>query len=57
MQLLGYLKGRALQEGSLLSPTVQQDYKAAVGALLSRLDSMNWTMAAQEFCHSMGERC
>ena len=30
MQLPGYLKGRALQEWSLLSPTVQQDYTAAI---------------------------
>ena len=52
MQLPGYLKGRALQEWSLLSPTVQQDYTAAIEALRSRLDSTNRTMAAQEFRHS-----
>ena len=35
MQLPGYVKGRALQEWSLLSPTVQQDYTAAIEALRS----------------------
>ena len=41
MQLPGYLKGRALQEWSLLGPTMQQDYTAAIDALRSRLDSTN----------------
>ena len=52
MQLPGYLKGRAVQEWSLLSPTAQQDYTAAIEAIRSRLDSTNRTMAAQEFRHS-----
>ena len=53
MQLPGYLKGRTLQEWSLLGPTVQQDYTAAIDALRSRLDSTNRTMAAQDFRHSI----
>ena len=53
MQLPGYLKGQALQEWSLLSPTVQQDYATAIEALQSRLNSTNKTMAAQEFWHSI----
>jgi membrane protein required for beta-lactamase induction len=54
MQLPGYLKGRALQEWSLLGPTVQQDYTAAIDALRSRLDSTNRTMAAQD--HSIQQQ-
>ena len=46
-------KGRALQEWSLLSLTVQQDYTAAIDALRSRLDSTNRTVAAQDFCYSI----
>ena len=53
MQLPGHLKGRALQEWSLLSLTVQQDYTAAIDALRSRLDSTNRTVAAQDFRYSI----
>ena len=53
MQLPGNLKGRTLQEWSLLGQTVQQDYTAAINALRSRLDSTNRTMTAQDFRHSI----
>ena len=51
LQLVGYLRGRAWQEWNLLSEQEKNNYEKVVGALLSRLDPGNRTLAAQEFRH------
>ena len=51
LQLAGYLRGRALQEWSLLSPEEQKDYDAAVKALSLRLDQGSLLVAVQDFRH------
>ena len=53
MQLPGYLRGRPLQEWSLLPRSEQQSYPAAIEALRTRLDPGSKTVAAQDFRHSL----
>ena len=51
IQLVGHLRGRALQEWNLLSETERSKLEVAVGALHSRLEQGIKVMAAQEFRH------
>ena len=56
LQLAGHLRGRALQEWSLLSQEARTSYALAVEALRLRLDPGSRTLRAQEFRHtSQGE--
>ena len=52
MQMAGHLKGRALQEFSLLDPAEKDTYTHAVSALRARLDPGSKALAAQEFRHT-----
>ena len=52
MQLAGHLRGRALQEWSLLDREVRRSYTPAIEALRLRLDPGSRTLAAQEFRHT-----
>ena len=51
LQLVGYLRGRAWKEWNILSEQEKNDYEKVVGALQSRLDPGNRTLADQEFRH------
>lgn len=51
IQLAGHLKGRALQEWNLLHPD-RAAFAQVVETLRSRLDSVNKTVAAQNFRHT-----
>ena len=53
MQFAGHLKGRALQEYTLLRPEEKESFEGAVEALRSRLDPGSAAMAAQDFRHAM----
>ncbi len=55
IQLAGHLKGRALQEWSLLSQEEKRNYKTATAALRNRLDPGSRIMAAQDFRHASQE--
>lgn len=55
IQLAGHLKGRALQEWSLLPDCEKTNYSEAIGALRSRLDPGSRLMAAQDFRHASQE--
>ena len=52
MQMAGHLKGRALQEFSLLDPAEKDTYTHAMSALRARLDPGSKALAAQEFRHT-----
>eukprot|EP00731_Ephydatia_muelleri_P035288 Em0112g3a len=51
MQLAGHLRGKALQEWTLISETERTTYVQAVAALRTRLDTGSKTLAAQDFRH------
>ena len=51
MQLAGYLRGRARQEWDLLLEADKRSYTRAVQALQGKLEPVNKTLAAQDFCH------
>ncbi|KAL5481622.1 hypothetical protein EMCRGX_G021819 [Ephydatia muelleri] len=51
MQLAGHLRGKALQEWTLISETERTTYVQAVAALRTRLDTGSTTLAAQDFRH------
>ena len=55
IQLAGHLKGRALQEWNLLSPSEKKTYKQAIVTLKNRLDPVSKIMAAQDFRHASQE--
>jgi len=52
MQLVGHLRGQALQEWKLLLPEDKMTYQAAVKVLKERLDPGNQTLVALDFCHT-----
>ena len=52
IQLVGHLKGRALQEWNLLCPDLRATFVQATEALRSRLDSVSKAAAAQDFRHT-----
>ena len=52
MQLVGYLRKRALQEWNLLTVEEKKTFPSAVAALQGRLDSSNRVLAAQDFRHA-----
>ena len=51
LQLVGYLRGHALQEWTLLPEIEKNDYQKVIKVLQARLDPGNRTLAAQEFRH------
>lgn len=51
IQLAGHLKGRALQEWTLLHPDQHSTFSQAMEALRSCLDSVSMSVAAQDFRH------
>ena len=51
MQRAGHLRGKALQEWTLISETERTTYVQAVAALRTRLDTGSKTLAAQDFRH------
>ena len=51
MQLASHLRGKALQEWTLISETERTTYVQAVAALRTRLDTGSKTLAAQDFRH------
>ena len=53
MQLVGHLRGRALQELKLLEPKDKVTYGTAVKVLRERLDPGNQLIAALDFRHAM----
>ena len=55
LQLAGHLRGRALQEWSLLEDEKKRDWSQAVTALHTRLDPGNKVLAAQDFRHTIQE--
>ena len=52
MQLVGHLKGRALQEWKLLISEDRSSYQNAVRALRKKLDPGNQTLEALDFRHT-----
>ena len=52
IQLAGHLRGRALQEWTLLRNAEKESWPAAVSALRSRLDPGSKVVAAQDFRHA-----
>ena len=52
IQLAGHLRGRALQEWSLLRIAEKESLKVAIDALRSRLDPGSRALAAQDFRHA-----
>ena len=57
LQLAGHLRGRALQEWSLLEEASRETYQTAVESLRLRIDPSSRTLAAQDFRHiTQGER-
>ena len=57
LQLAGHLRGRALQEWSLLDEARRKTYETAVESLRVRVDPGSRTLAAQDFRHtSQGEK-
>ena len=52
IQLAGHLRGRALQEWTLLRIAEKETLKAATSALRSRLDPTSMALAAQDFRHA-----
>ena len=55
MQLAGYLRGRALQEWSLLDQKEKDSLDTAIASLRRRLDPGSKTLAAQDFRHTLQE--
>ena len=51
MQLAGYLRGSAQQEWDLLLEADKRNYTRVVQALQGKLEPVNKTLAAQDFCH------
>ena len=51
LQLAGHLRGKALQEWSLLGVDATKDFKTAVASLQDRLDPGGPALAAQDFRH------
>ena len=56
IQLAGYLRGRALQEWTLLRSSEKESLDAAIAALHSRLDPGSRALAAQDFRHAAQKR-
>ena len=52
VQLVGHLKGRALQEWKLLLSEDRSSYQNAVRALREKVDPGNQTLAALDFHHT-----
>ena len=52
IQLAGYLRGRALQEWTLLRNTDKESLPLAISALRGRLDPCSKVVAAQDFRHA-----
>ena len=53
LQLMGHLRGRALQEWNLLDDTSKTTYSGAIEALRTRLDPGNRAFATQDFRHTV----
>ena len=53
IQLAGYLRGRALQEWSLLDQKEKDNLDTAIASLRRRLDPGSKTLAAQDFRHTL----
>ena len=53
MQLAGHMRGRALQEWSLIGAESKKSYKVATASLRTRLDPGSRTLAAQDFRHTV----
>ena len=53
IQLAGYMRGRALQEWSLIDESDRGTYASAIEALRGRLDPGSKTLAAQDFRHTL----
>lgn len=51
LQLAGHLRGRALQEWSLLGDGDKSSFEGAIEALQEKLDPGSMAMAAQDFRH------
>ena len=51
MQFAGFLRGRALQEWSLMSQSEHRTYKPAITGLKTRLHPGNKTLATLDFRH------
>ena len=51
LQFAGHLRGKALQEWSLITEAEKESYEDAVAALRARLDPVSLTLAAQDFRH------
>ena len=51
LQFAGHLRGKALQEWSLITEAEKENYEGAVAALRARLDPVSLTLAAQDFRH------
>lgn len=53
MQLAGHMRGRALQEWSLIDTESKKKYNVATTLLCTRLDPGSRTLAAQDFRHTV----